>query len=124
MAIINKRYANYYNTKYCFTGHVYEKRFFDKIILGKEGMLKVSRYIHLNPVKAKMVKCPENYPWSSYAFFKFPNLIAPSYVNINHLLDCCEGTLEERRERYCSACHSPNIVDLKNTTPPVKGHSD
>jgi hypothetical protein len=26
----------------------------------------VSRYIHLNPIEANMVKYPEEYPWSSY----------------------------------------------------------
>jgi len=46
MAFINKRYANYYNTKYCLTGHVFEKRYYDKVIEDKEGMLEVSRYIH------------------------------------------------------------------------------
>ncbi len=30
-------------------GHVFEKQFYDKMIEGKEGMLEVSRYIHLNP---------------------------------------------------------------------------
>jgi putative transposase len=53
MALINKRYANYYNTKYKLTGHVYEKRYYDKLIEGKEGMLEVSRYIHLNRVAAR-----------------------------------------------------------------------
>jgi putative transposase len=69
MALINKRYANYYNTKYRLTGHVYESRFYDKMIVDKEGMLEVSRYIHLNPVEAKMVRKPEYSPWSSYHFF-------------------------------------------------------
>jgi putative transposase len=41
MGLINKRYANYYNTKYRLTGHVYEKRFYDKMIEDQEGMLKV-----------------------------------------------------------------------------------
>jgi putative transposase len=68
MALFNKRYANYYNTKYRLTGHVYESRFYDKMIADKEGMLEVSRYIHLNKVEAKMVRKPESYPWSSYHF--------------------------------------------------------
>src|SRR5436309_9479662 len=63
MSLINKRYANYYNTKYRLTGHVFEKRYYDQPIEDKQGMLEVSRYIHLNPVKAKMVMVPENYPW-------------------------------------------------------------
>ncbi len=69
MSLINKRYADYYNTKYKFTGHVFEKRYFDEIIEPGTGMIKVSRYIHLNPVKAEMVERPEQYPWSSYRYY-------------------------------------------------------
>lgn len=32
-------------------------------------LLELSRYIHLNPVKAGMVKRPQNYPYSSYSSF-------------------------------------------------------
>jgi hypothetical protein len=32
-------------------------------------MLETSRYIHLNPIRAKMVKLPEEYRWSSYSMF-------------------------------------------------------
>lgn len=101
MALINKRYANYYNTKYCLTGHVYEKRFYDKMIEGKEGMLEVSRYIHLNPVKAKMAKQPEFYPWSSYNYYKNAKGKVPCFMNIDSLLDYYEGTMEQKREKYC-----------------------
>jgi putative transposase len=101
MGLINKRYANYYNTKYRLTGHVYEKRFYDKMIEDKAGMLEVSRYIHLNPVEAKMVRKPEYYPWSSYHFFKHPQAVVPSYMNIDSILNYYLGTVDERKEKYC-----------------------
>lgn len=101
MSFINKRYANYYNTKYRLTGHVYEKRYYDQLIEDKQGMLEVSRYIHLNPVKAKMVKLPENYPWSSYSLFKYSNSTVPCFMNLNNVLDYYEGTVEQKREKYC-----------------------
>ena len=102
MSLINKRYANYYNTKYRLTGHVYEKRFYDKVIEDKEGMLEVSRYIHLNPVQARMVKLPEYYPWSSYGYYKNEQSTVPCFMNINSLLDYYEGTSSQKREKYCS----------------------
>ncbi|GAJ57242.1 hypothetical protein B23_0431 [Geobacillus thermoleovorans B23] len=55
MALMNKRYANYYNTRYRLTGHVFEKRYYGKWIDNDSGMLEVSRYIHLNPVEAHIV---------------------------------------------------------------------
>ncbi|MBZ9537003.1 transposase, partial [Cytobacillus oceanisediminis] len=92
--------ANYYNTKYRLTGHVFEKRFYDKVIENKEGMLEVSRYIHLNPVEARMVKLAEYYPWSSYQYYKKDSTV-PCFMNVNFLLDYYEGTPTQKREKYC-----------------------
>ncbi|WP_071392857.1 transposase [Bacillus tuaregi] len=101
MGIINTRYSKYYNTKYCLTGHVFEKRFFDKIIVDQEGMLELSSYIHQNPVEANIVKQPEHYQWSSYRFYKNPNSLPPVFVNLNSLLNFYEGTEREKRRQFC-----------------------
>ncbi|OLO38070.1 transposase [Alkalihalophilus pseudofirmus] len=99
MALLNKRYANYYNTKYSLNGHVFEKRFFSDIIPDRRGMLEVSRYIFLNPVKANMVSVPGHYPWISFRFYTTPHLIPPVYVDTEHLLNYFPGTVEERRQQ-------------------------
>jgi putative transposase len=106
MSHLNKRYANYYNTKYCLTGHVFEKRFFSDIILDTTGMLEVSRYIHLNPVKANMVKSPGHYPYSSFHFYTQPSLVPPRYIDTQHLLNYFSGSFNERRERYIEFVNS------------------
>lgn len=98
MALINKRYANYFNNRYQQTGHVFEKRYFDQAILGPAGMWEVSRYIHMNPVRAKIVERPEDYRWSSYAYFLEPQRDSPAFLKrelfiqsvMNHSV---EGTL-------------------------------
>lgn len=68
--MINKRYATYYNTRYSTSGHVFEKRYFSKPIVTMEGMLEVSRYIHLNPVRANIFELPEQYQWSSFRTYQ------------------------------------------------------
>ena len=47
-------------------GHLFQGRY--KAILVEKGghLLELSRYVVLNPVRAKMVKRPEQYRWSSY----------------------------------------------------------
>ncbi|WP_228550092.1 transposase [Salinibacillus xinjiangensis] len=87
MALINKRHANYFNSKHNFTGHVYEKRFFDKVLRTPEDMIEVSRYIHLNPVEAKMVGAPEKYRWSSFRYYRNHQLRVPPYMNLEVLMD-------------------------------------
>ncbi len=99
MALINKRYANYYNTRYGLTGHVFEKRYFSKIIDDDAGMLEVSRYIHLNPVEARMVHLPEHYRWSSFQFY-YQTTSLPSFMNIDALLQYFSGTIVEKKKKY------------------------
>ncbi len=103
MAMVNKKYADHFNKRYGLCGHVFEKRFFDEPIIGRKSLLEVSRYIHMNPVEAGMVKHPEEYLWSSYRLYKnVPGDPLP-YVNTKPILDFYEGeTLEEKSKRYCN----------------------
>lgn len=59
-------YAEEFNHKYHLTGHVFEGRYTSCIVKDEGYFLEVSRYIHLNPVKAQMVKTPDEYKYSSY----------------------------------------------------------
>ncbi len=66
MHYINGSYTTYYNIKRKRSGHVFQGRF-KSIVVDKDSyFLELSRYIHLNPVKAKIVELPEAYRWSSY----------------------------------------------------------
>ncbi|WP_026494258.1 transposase [Butyrivibrio sp. WCD3002] len=62
-------YAATYNMKYKLTGHLFENRYIGQIIEDDTYLLEASRYIHLNPVKAQMVREPLSYKYSSYADF-------------------------------------------------------
>lgn len=58
---MNSKYAKYYNKKYNYIGHLFQDRYFSELIESYAQMLETSRYIHLNPVRAKMVEMRENY---------------------------------------------------------------
>ena len=62
-------YAMDFNRKYHYTGHLFESRYTSCLIEDERYFLEVSRYIHLNPVKAKMVREPLTYEFSSYGLF-------------------------------------------------------
>ncbi|MBR5179623.1 MAG: transposase [Lachnospiraceae bacterium] len=62
-------YAEHFNHKYDFTGHLFEGRYTSKIIEDEYYFMEVSRYIHLNPVKAGMVIAPADYEYSSYSSY-------------------------------------------------------
>jgi putative transposase len=48
------------------TGTLWEGRYKASLVSSDEYFFAVSRYIELNPVRAKMVTHPGEYPWSSY----------------------------------------------------------
>lgn len=66
---VNSMYARYFNNKYEYVGQLYQGRYYSGIINNDSQVLSVSKYIHLNPVKANMVNSPEEYKWSSYPMY-------------------------------------------------------
>lgn len=48
------------------TGHLFEKRYHPVIVDADEYLLELLRYIHLNPVRARMADAADAYRWSSH----------------------------------------------------------
>ena len=59
-------YAMYINKKYKRVGHVFQDKFKAVLIENNPQLMWTSAYIHMNPVKDKLVKHPKDYLWSSY----------------------------------------------------------
>ena len=64
---IGGRYVYYYNVKYQRIGHLFQDRFKSEPVDDDAYFLTVLRYIHQNPVKAKLCSRVEEYPFSSFA---------------------------------------------------------
>ena len=79
MQWINVSYATYFNRKRDRHGHLFQGRFKAILIDADEYLKHLSRYIHLNPVRAEMVSSPAEYQWSSYAAF-IGHQKAPQFV--------------------------------------------
>lgn len=69
MKRIGTGYAWWFNKKYKRTGHLFQGRFKSEPVEDDRYLLVVIRYIHLNPVKAGLVRKPEAYRWSSCATY-------------------------------------------------------
>ena len=66
---VNGVYTQCFNRKYQRVGPLFQGRY-KAILVEKEAYsLQLSRYIHLNPIKAKLVRNLEDYQWSSYSAF-------------------------------------------------------
>lgn len=69
MKSINVSYVSYFNRVYQRCGHLFQDRFKSQLVKDDRYLLEVSRYIHNNPVKAKIVVKPEDFRWSSYNIY-------------------------------------------------------
>lgn len=69
MHYINGSYTTYINIKKKRSGHLFQGRYKAIVVDRDSYLLELSRYIHLNPVRARMVQRPELYPYSSYNDF-------------------------------------------------------
>ena len=66
MRHVNGYYTQAFNKGHKRVGYLFQGRY--KSILVEKGshLLELSRYVVLNPVRARMVERPEQYRWSSY----------------------------------------------------------
>ena len=69
MKPLMNHYARMFNQKYNYEGHLFDSRYTSCLIADDRYFLEVSRYIHLNPVKAQMVREPIAYEYSSYSLY-------------------------------------------------------
>jgi REP element-mobilizing transposase RayT len=94
-------YAVYYNRRHKRTGHLFENRY--KSILCEEDryLLALIRYIHLNPMRAGMVKTLEDldkYPWSGHSVVMGKNERA--WMDTDYVLLQFNDTKRRSRNAY------------------------
>jgi putative transposase len=66
MQRLNGIYAQWFNHLYGFSGHVFERRFFSRLVESTYDLLVLTRYIVLNPVRAGLCDNAADWRWSSY----------------------------------------------------------
>jgi len=69
MHYINSSYTNYVNLKRGHRGHLFQGRYKAILVDRDHYLVELSRYMHLNPVRAQIMKRPQDYPYSSYRPF-------------------------------------------------------
>jgi len=78
-------YTQRYNRAYETDGPLFRGRYKSILVDDHAYHLRLSRYIHLNPIEAKMVEAPEQYPWSSYSNYLQP-VSAPDWLRTDATL--------------------------------------
>jgi REP element-mobilizing transposase RayT len=84
-------YAKSYNLVYRQKGHLFQGPFQRILITDLNYLLHLSRYIHLNPVKAQLVRKPEEWEYSSY--HEYIGLRSAGYIETEPILNLTSADL-------------------------------
>lgn len=60
------KYALFFNARYERVGHLFQNRFYDTEVHDMAYLVNATAYIHLNPVRAKLVRTVDDWSWSSH----------------------------------------------------------
>ncbi len=104
MHYINGSYTTYGNIKRKRSGHLFQGRFKSIVVERDSYLLELSRYLHLNPVRAKIVEKPEDYPYSSYNAYTTMN--SDSLVDTTTILAMLESNPDAAKTKYKSFVES------------------
>ena len=117
---INVSYATYFNRKRDRHGHLFQGRFKAILIEADEYLKQLSRYIHLNPVRAKLVDKPAEYVWSSYPSFtglKKP----PDWLESGWLLSQFGAKKKRAEKNYKRFVEGVDLEKIANPSDDVVG---
>jgi putative transposase len=99
MHFLNSSYAGYFNLRHRRVGHLFQGRFKAQLIEEEGHYREISRYLHLNPVRAKLAKGPEEWPWSSYPGYHRAAKVL-GWVTYDRVLSEFAKDKVEARRRY------------------------
>ena len=98
MHYVNASYTNYLNKKRERVGHLFQGRYKAIIIDYDSYLLELSRYLHLNPVRAHMIEKPEAYPYSSYR--SYISRTKEDIVSRDFILKVIAGNSKGAQQKY------------------------
>ena len=99
MRHVNGAYTTYFNVKRGRAGHLFQGRYKAILVEADEYATELSRYLHLNPVRAGMISRPEEHQWSSYRYY-IGQGEAPEWLKTDFLLDYFGGGSVQAKTGY------------------------
>ncbi len=98
MKRLNLLYYHYYKKRYGYTGHFWQDRFKSLLIEKDKYLIACGVYIEHNPVRAKMIRLAQDYPYSSYSYYAYGK--ADDLIDRDICYDCIGQTDKARQYEY------------------------
>jgi putative transposase len=83
-------FSRKFNLNNHINGHLFQGRFKSIIVENDAYLLRLSCYIHRNPLRAGIVERIADYPWSSYPYYGYKKK-PPDWLNTGTILDYLPG---------------------------------
>ena len=111
-----------FNRRHRRAGHLFQNRYKSVLCDEDSYLLQLVRYVHLNPVRARIVADPADYRWSSHAAYLERR--APKWLNTREVLEqlggraayrrfIAEGYGEGKRLDLCGVVAAGNVGDAE-----------
>lgn len=94
---VHARYAQHFNRRHDRVGHLFQGRFRSFLVDREAWLLEVVRYVHRNPVKARLVSRPEEFPWSSHRAYLGTS---PAWLATGEVLSLLAGSRPKARKLF------------------------
>jgi putative transposase len=105
MKVVNVRYVRYFNRKYNRIGTMFNGRYRAIPLVDEAQWVTCLRYVDLNPLRARMVRDPAAYPWSSYAAHALGDAIP--WLESHPAYEALGSTDADRQRAYQTLCRTP-----------------
>jgi putative transposase len=105
MKCVAGRHSRRLNSRNAWSGSLWESRFKCSPIDSDRYLLACCRYVDMNPVRARLVARPHEYPWSSYR--ARAGLTSCEFLDVDPAMFALAATHERRQELYRELAAAP-----------------
>jgi len=117
MQYVGRYFVRYINRAYGRSGTLWEGRFRASLVDTETYFLRCCRYIECNPVRARMVRAPGEYPWSSYRSHAFgaPDRLRAVHEQYERLGKCGEERQQAYRDLFRTELDARELAEIRDT---------
>ncbi|MEW6456587.1 MAG: transposase [Acidobacteriota bacterium] len=115
MHYLNASYTNWFKAAHKIVGVVFQGRYKSILVDEDNYALELSAYIHLNPLRAGIVKNIEQYKWSSFLEYIGEGMPSVERLDTSFILNQLDDDLKRAAEKY-----KRFILERKNMKNPLE----
>jgi REP element-mobilizing transposase RayT/uncharacterized protein YerC len=129
-------YARRFNKRHNRVGHLFQERFRERLCSDNAYLARIIPYIHLNPVRGRLVASPEKWKWSSQHAYPLDSVdltgfnpwegseerkidlsrsLGKERNSLENILSAVSATAAVHPELVRSACKVPVVVAARRT---------